>query len=157
MFYQCRFILPCVFLISMPFMIACGHSSDEDGYDCGGPKEEAIAGKSVNRQNMKNIGQGAGVANTTEPSEVEWEIKETDEGYSFKLAELQYYLYLNGDNDGWQIKLSKDDDQIFGDLAFFVYTVDSAIDSSHCGTTGYKFEVEYEGNKESFRRVHHIL
>ena len=42
-------------------------------------------------------------------------------------------------------------DQLVGNLSFFRYTRASAVDSSHCSTSGYKWELIHNVIKESFR------
>ena len=49
--------------------------------------------------------------------------------------------------------LSETDDQIFGSLKFFDYTVETAIDEFHCGTNGYRFAINHDSKEESFRTV----
>ena len=137
----------------------CGKDDSNSGgrHNCGGPSEEARQGADINNEQMKYLSSGEGSKGFTNESSLTWTLTEVNGDYQLTVGDVEYLLFLNDEENAWRIMLSASDDQIFGFFGFVVITFETAIDSSHCGTSGYNFELQHNGKKESYDFTHPIL
>lgn len=134
------------------FVTGCGSENNDgnDRYDCGGPRKVVSKGAKSNSNSMKYYMEFEGVQGITQQRSLDWKIDQNGEDYSFTIDEHEYGIDFNDEKDRWDIFTIEDDNpKSVGSFEFFHYTVETAVDSDHCSTNGYEFEMNFEGKKET--------
>lgn len=141
--------LAAVFLIA--FVLSCSASDTSGSFKCGGPKEQIVSGSAESLKRLKQFSFAESESgNESTPSSFKWFMSYVNNAPVLHIDGVSYEGSFSDSTNKWNLKLSGGSSQTVGTLYSFDYTVETAIDESHCGTIGFKFEVLHNGTSESF-------
>lgn len=127
----------------------CGYFGPEP-IACGGPKTIPIAEESTNLEAIELFSSQEQLSGVTSPAKRPWQISEDNGAYTLSVDEDQYALVFDDAEYYWLIKQSEIDDKIVGEFKITTTIAGNAFDEESCEQTGFNFEIQIEGQNESY-------